>query len=207
MTSEPEPTGTTAPTSPAPDLLTASGAPAEPVGPEAALSDAELDAVVSTVKAEWRDAYPSADFSGLSARVADLPDLQLGSEGGGGITIDVDAAGWGWGSGGMSLKTAVRHELGHYLGLGHSSGLMGSTLSPGESWAVDASNLPKPEPEPAPSRSPPPSRHRSPRAPTPRRPRARRRTPRRRAQRLLRLTRRRRHDLQRPERLGPLHDR
>ena len=90
------------------------------MGPDAALSDAELDAVVSTVKAEWRDAYPSADFSGLSARVADLSDLQLGSEGGGGITIDVDAAGWGWGSGGMSLKTAVRHELGHYLGLGHS---------------------------------------------------------------------------------------
>ena len=118
------------------------------------------------------DAYPAADFGGFSAHVGDLPDLQLGSEGSGSVTIDVDAAGWGWGSGGMSLKTAVRHEMGHYLGLGHSSGLMGSTLSPDESWPVDASNLPKPEPGAhAPTRAAPapaPAAAPSPRRPTPR---------------------------------------
>ncbi|WP_141847710.1 beta strand repeat-containing protein, partial [Humibacillus xanthopallidus] len=150
-------TPTSATTTAAPALLTASSAPETPVGPDAAITDADLNAVVATVEAEWQDAYPSADFSGFSAHVGDLPDLQLGSEGSGSVTIDVDAAGWGWGSGGMSLKTAVRHEMGHYLGLGHSSGLMGSTLSPGESWPVDASNLPKPDPAPAPTADPAPT--------------------------------------------------
>ncbi|MEO7131027.1 MAG: matrixin family metalloprotease, partial [Dermatophilaceae bacterium] len=135
-------------------MLTAASAPATPVGPEAALTSGQLASAVSAAKAEWIAAYPSADFTGLSFQVRDLPGLTLGTEQSGAISIDVDAAGWGWGSGGMSLNTAVRHELGHVLGLGHStSGLMSPTLAAGQSYPVDASSLPKPVPAPAPSPS------------------------------------------------------
>lgn len=101
---------------------------------------------MAQAKAEWRAVDPAADFSGFSATVGDLPGLTLGSEGPGSVIVDTTAAGWGWGSGPghMSLLTVVRHELGHALGLGHTSGLMAPTLQPGQVWGVDASQLPKP---------------------------------------------------------------
>ena len=108
---------------------------------------------MATAKAEWKAAYPSASFAGFSASVGDLPGLQLGSEGGGSVVIDRDAAGWGWGAGGMNLLTVVRHEIGHFLGLGHGGGVMSATLSPGQSFPVDASDLPKPASEDPPASS------------------------------------------------------
>ena len=137
-TPTPSPSPSTTPTpTPSPtasgNALTASSLPDEPVGPEGALSGSDLDAAVAQATAEWRAA--GADVPDVSASVADLGGATLGSAGGSSIQVDSDAAGWGWSR--MSLITVVRHEIGHLVGLGHEGGLMGSTLSPGESHGVD----------------------------------------------------------------------
>jgi hypothetical protein len=149
------PTGTVDTTG-APDPLTAAQAP-DPAGePAQGLTGGQLGNAVGQAEAEWKAVRPSADFSGLGISVGDLGGNALGSEGGGSITIDADAAGWGWdvSSPGepagrhMDLLSAVRHELGHFLGLDHSGGgVMAETLSPGESHGVDGSLFP-PEPQP-----------------------------------------------------------
>ena len=130
-----------------PALMVAAFEPAE--GTEAAeLSQGELAGAVAQAKAEWAAAWPSVDVSGVSADVADLPGLTLGSESGGSITVDVNAAGHGWGA--MDLLTVVRHELGHAAGLDHSAGaLMGESLSPGETHGVPSEPAPEPPPPPA----------------------------------------------------------
>ncbi|HWS58732.1 MAG TPA: hypothetical protein VN257_09340, partial [Actinotalea sp.] len=125
--------------------LTASSMPDDPVGPEGALGSSDLDAAVDRAVSEWRAA--GADVPGVSASVADLAGATLGSAGGSSIQVDTDAAGWGWSR--MSLITVVRHEIGHLVGLEHDGGLMGSTLSPGESHGVDWTP-PEPPAEPAP---------------------------------------------------------
>ncbi len=127
--------------------LEASAAPAETVGPDAALGQGQLDAAAAAAKADWQAARPSADLGGLTFSVADLGGLQLGDAAGSAITVDVDAAGWGWSQ--MDLGTVVRHEIGHALGLPHGSGLMSPALSPGESHGVGSEYAePTPEPEP-----------------------------------------------------------
>ena len=93
--------------------LEASSAPDQPVGADAALGQGQLDAAAASAKADWQAARPSADLSGLTFSVADLPGLQLGDEAGTAIAVDVDAAGWGWSQ--MDLGTVVRHEIGHAL--------------------------------------------------------------------------------------------
>ena len=119
------------------EFMTASGAPAVDAPVPEELSQSELADAVATAKAEWEAAVPGADLSGVSASIADLPDLVLGAESGGSIQIDVNAAGHGWGP--MSLITVVRHELGHVLGEDHSGGgLMEEYLSVGESYSVPA---------------------------------------------------------------------
>ncbi len=126
------------------ELLVASAAPpdgttAEPLGPSA-LASARTQAV-----AAWQAV--GGDVSGVTVTLGDLPGLTLGTTSGSTVVIDRDAGGWGWTAvgGALDLGTAVRHELGHVLGLGHSSGLMGSTLSPGEVRGVAPGLLPEPE--------------------------------------------------------------
>ena len=62
------------------------------------LTQEALDAAVAAAKADWLAAQPSADFTGITVAVGDLPDLQLGSTLGKAIVIDATAAGWGWGT-------------------------------------------------------------------------------------------------------------
>ena len=138
------------------DLLVASAAPpegsaAQSVGPSA------LDSARARAVAAW--AAVGGDASGVSVSVGDLPGLTLGSTSGTSVVLDADAAGWGWSvaGGALDLDTAVRHELGHALGLDHGSGLMGSTLSPGEEHGVAAGLLSEPDPPPPSEDSAPPS--------------------------------------------------
>ena len=127
------------------DALIAVSAPETPVVGEA-LGAGQLDQALSAALADWQAA--GGDTSGISATVGDLGGLTLGATSGRQITIDSDAAGWGWGA--MDLGTAVRHEVGHALGLGHGGGLMDPSLSPGETRGVaSAPALPGAETEPA----------------------------------------------------------
>ena len=117
---------------------------------------------------------PAATLDDLpSLEVADLPGLVLARTEEGVIRVDIDAAGHGWfvdptpgvdeefgrvidggraaeaGSdawGRMDLLTAVTHELGHVVGLGHDSAapFMAASLEPGQ--------RPASEPVPAPQR-------------------------------------------------------
>ena len=122
------------------EFMTAATAPTPDAPIPPALTQGDLSGAVATAKAEWEAAVPGVDLSAVSASIVDLPDLVLGSASGNSIQIDVNAAGHGWGP--MSLITVVRHELGHVVGEGHTSGgLMAETLAVGES---------RPGPAPAP---------------------------------------------------------
>ncbi|MCU1401929.1 MAG: hypothetical protein JWM70_253, partial [Microbacteriaceae bacterium] len=89
--------------------MTASSLPADPVGPEQALSQGALADAVSQAAAEW--AAVGADVSGISASVGSLSGSTLGEASDRSIVLDDDAAGWGWSR--MDLLTVVRHEIGH----------------------------------------------------------------------------------------------
>ena len=78
--------------------LAAEAAPAGAAVP-ISLTAEQLDAVVSTAKAQWISARPTADFSGVSVSIAELDGELLAITAGTEITIDATAAGWGWGPG------------------------------------------------------------------------------------------------------------
>ncbi|HKT57060.1 MAG TPA: hypothetical protein VJR25_09840, partial [Microbacterium sp.] len=140
-------TGGDAGTTPQP--LMAAALPATSVDASAALTQTQLDTAVAQAKSEWQAVDPQADFTGFSATVGTLDSGWLGSENSGAVVIDATAAGWGWDvdGGQMSLITAVRHELGHVLGLGHTADtVMTPTLAAGQSYPVDAALLPAPAP-------------------------------------------------------------
>ncbi|MEN3272141.1 MAG: large repetitive protein, partial [Actinomycetota bacterium] len=134
--SAPVDTGLTSPTSASTSATDPASDPGSPRGPPPAVTQEQLNAAFVTAKATWLAVEPNADFSGVTVRTADLPDLELGHHDGRTITIDTDAAGWGWSVSypgdttgrHMDLTTVVLHELGHMLGLDHGTGLMDPTL-------------------------------------------------------------------------------
>src|SRR6266511_3528514 len=148
--------------------LSAASAPPAGVTADVALTDATLAAAFARAKADWAAARPDADLSGLSYEIGDLSGLELGHTDGKRITIDATAAGFGWDamypgeqSSRMDLVTAVRHEIGHALGLAHAdSGLMSETLSPGELHSVPAAPAPA-APQPAAPQPAPPAASRT----------------------------------------------
>jgi len=111
-------------------------APAAPAAVGRVLGDAELQPTLHRVLAEWSAA--GADVAGITAAVADLPGSKLGQASGRRILVDPVAGGWGWDR--MDLASALRHETGHALGLGHSAaGLMAPVLLPGVRLVVPSS--------------------------------------------------------------------
>ncbi|MBG7606249.1 MAG: hypothetical protein IZT58_16735, partial [Actinobacteria bacterium] len=128
-----------------PESLIATGAtPDAPA--EVSATNSQVNAALSQAVSDWQAVAPDADLSGITAAVSDLGGLELGRNSGSNITIDGNAAGWGWSasypgeSGRMDLVTVVRHEVGHVLGLGHSGGIMTSSLSPDASRGVTSSD-------------------------------------------------------------------
>jgi methionine-rich copper-binding protein CopC len=107
---------------------------AEGEGPGAAnaqVSQAQLDAAVATAIEHWEATGVSAvqgeQLRNATVQIADLDAGLLGSSFGSSVDIDRDAAGWGWNSIGSTaverydLLTVVEHELGHVLGIPHTS--------------------------------------------------------------------------------------
>ncbi|MDX6676727.1 MAG: hypothetical protein QOE31_779, partial [Solirubrobacteraceae bacterium] len=106
----------------------------------AVMDQATLASLIDDALAWWGERIGATPVE-LTAAVTDLPGLLLGDFQPGIIRLDTNAAGYGWfvpGSptltGAMNALTAVRHEVGHALGLDHSSAtlhpVMADTLAP-----------------------------------------------------------------------------
>jgi hypothetical protein len=97
-------------------------------GSRAPLTDAALQqATLDAVEAWRREGVDPTTFQGIEVRLAQLPGTMLGYATSDLVLIDADGAGFGWdvvngdnGLASMDLLTAVRHELGHVMGLDHS---------------------------------------------------------------------------------------
>jgi Ca2+-binding RTX toxin-like protein len=128
--------------------LVASTEPSVDHAAGAPLTAEALEPVVDVAVARWKeelDEASAAVLDTLTFRIADLQGLTLGQATGTTVWLDVDGAGHGWfvdttperdeeyrsrggvltarrsseAYGAMDLLTAVRHELGHVLGLDH----------------------------------------------------------------------------------------
>ena len=115
--------------------LHVAGGPAEGVFVGDGLTDATLNSVIQQSLAYWTAAgvepHRLDALTQLDVQIADLSGSLLGSAALDVVWIDRDAAGYGWSvnSGGVDLFSAVTHEFGHVLGLGHQDDdVMGATL-------------------------------------------------------------------------------
>jgi hypothetical protein len=121
-----------------PSALTASAAPEQPSSGTAPLTYESLGlalpgAVSSLAASTGADPDAISWLSTVAFRITDLPGNMIGMAEGFTISIDSDAAGYGWSAGGMDLRSAVAHEMGHLLGLDHlEDTVMSPTLSAGE---------------------------------------------------------------------------
>jgi Tol biopolymer transport system component len=132
-----------------------------PLRPDAALTDADLQPIVSQAVADWASAGVAVGLlESLDFIIADLPGSQLGRATRDTIFLDIDAAGHGWfidptpgadeefqsvgnrlealdpqAVDRIDLLTVVSHELGHAFGLEDVvpslDGLMSGALEPG----------------------------------------------------------------------------
>ena len=140
-------------------LMAATSGPGAPAS--ALLTDTLLAPIVAEARARWATlGVDPARLTGLRITTADLNGPYLGLASGNSITLDRDAARWGWfidstpaddaefllaGNQGeqnrVDLLTAVMHEMGHVLGLGHDSDsgdLMYESLAAGTRHTPDA---------------------------------------------------------------------
>jgi len=112
-------------------------------GGAAAISQAELDVIVSAAISQWN---AGSKLRNVRVQVADLPGSYLGLAYNDLVLIDSDAAGHGWfvdstpetsddlDSARIDLLSAVVHELGHVLGLDDAADaddVMGEVLDAG----------------------------------------------------------------------------
>ena len=74
------------------DRLTAAAAPAADLLP-LTLTSAALDAALAQAVSEWKAILPDAKLGSVTATIADLPGLELGTTSGNTITVDETAAG------------------------------------------------------------------------------------------------------------------
>ena len=107
-------------------------------GSAAVLRQSDADRALGAAVRWWAARSSTPLTTDLAVVVASLPGTQLAAQSGRTIVVDADAAGWGWGTGSavaagrMDLLTALVHEIGHLLGLGHDhGGVMSATLAPG----------------------------------------------------------------------------
>ncbi|MEY2516993.1 MAG: hypothetical protein QOJ89_4351, partial [bacterium] len=106
-----------------------------------ALTPQAIDAALAKAVRLWiADGADPAALRGVSVKVEQLEDLELGHADGRTIVLDADAAGWGWHTNlrtlpapdRIDLLSVLMHELGHVLGLEHDDeGVMAETLAAG----------------------------------------------------------------------------
>lgn len=157
----------------APGLVAPTDVPASDTLPTT-IEAATLQPIISEAIARWElvglTAEQARALSQVSFVVEDLPGNYLGRADGSHIALDSDAAGHGWfvdltpadddeyievatelaakngseAAGRVDLLTAIAHEFGHLLGLGHSDedgGVMQDTLLPGLRRSPDAAAI------------------------------------------------------------------
>lgn len=126
------------------------------------LSVRQLQPLLSEAVARWQVVgIDTSALRGIDLRISNLGGTTLGLASGHTITLDDNAAGWGWfvdptphndsefrrannqgEQGRVDALTAIMHEMGHVLGLDHSShGIMEDSLTTGTRRLPDSASL------------------------------------------------------------------